>query len=455
MAVTKLWEIRDSIGRVIRYAKNPEKTEYSDLAKALHYAGDGHKTEVTDEKAFLVTGVKCRADHALEDMLAVQERYGKTGGIVAYHAYQSFKSGEVTPKQCHDIGVELAQRLWGGSYQVLVATHLNTDCCHNHFVINSVSLVNGKKMQQRRSEYYRLRDMSDRICKEHELSVVNHPDGRTPRCLYIAEKNGEPTKYNLMREAIDNAIAHSNTPKAFMLFMRKSGYVISSSENRKYDTIRAIGDTKNTRMYRLGADYESLDVIIDKVNRNWFADESWRWKKESPPPSFSVEKLFGIKAPVGWLHGLYLHYCYLLGALPKGNTFEPYTPQMKEELRRLDRTLRQVSLLSVNGIETIDDLGKFAEQTQNKISELSGERQKLRNILRRAGEPEVIKKTKEQISALTEQITPLRQKLRTAKEIEARVPVISERVELEESFRGQMRGEYEKQILRQRGGYER
>jgi len=454
MAVTKLWEIRDSIGRVIRYAKNPEKTEYSDLAKALHYAGDGHKTEAADEKAFLVTGVKCRADHALEDMLAVQERYGKTGGIVAYHAYQSFKPGEVTPKQCHDIGVELAQRLWGGSYQVLVATHLNTDCCHNHFVINSVSLVNGKKMQQRRSEYYRLRDMSDRICKEHELSVVNHPDGRTPRCLYIAEKNGEPTKYNLMREAIDNAIAHSNTPKAFMLFMRKSGYVISSSENRKHDTIRAIGDTKNTRMYRLGEGYESLDVIIDEVNRNWFADESWRWKKESPPLRFSLAKV-SEKTPVGWLRGLYLYYCCLLGALPKGNAFTPYTPQMKEELRRLDKTLRQVSLLSENGIETMDDLKAFAEKTQESIGELTEERQKLRNRLRRAGEPGVVAETKEQISALTEQITPLWRKLRTAKEIEARVPVISERVELEESFREQMRGEYEKQDIRQRGGYER
>ena len=82
-----------------------------------------------------------------EDMRAVQERFGKTDGVVALHAYQSFREGEVTPEQCHEIGVALARKVWGKRFQVLVATHMNTDNLHNHFVINSVPYVDGKKYE--------------------------------------------------------------------------------------------------------------------------------------------------------------------------------------------------------------------------------------------------------------------------------------------------------------------
>ena len=80
-------------------------------------------------------------DHAWEDMRAVQERFGKTDGVVALHAYQSFRESEVTPEQFHEIGVALARRVWGKRFQVLVATHMNTDNLHNHFVILSLATM--------------------------------------------------------------------------------------------------------------------------------------------------------------------------------------------------------------------------------------------------------------------------------------------------------------------------
>ena len=144
MAVTKIWAIKDSLQRVLDYAANPNKTEYDALAQTLHYAENDTKTKL-NESAQLVTGIHCRADHVWEDMRAVQERFGKTDGVVALHAYQSFREGEVTPEQCHEIGVALARKVWGKRFQVLVATHMNTDNLHNHFVINSVSYVDGKK----------------------------------------------------------------------------------------------------------------------------------------------------------------------------------------------------------------------------------------------------------------------------------------------------------------------
>ena len=169
MAVTKIWAIKDSLQRVLDYAANPDKTEYDALAQTLHYAENDAKTKL-NESAQLVTGIHCRADHAWEDMRAVQERFGKTDGVVALHAYQSFREGEVTPEQCHEIGVALARKVckvWGKRFQVLVATHMNTDNLHNHFVINSVSYVDGKKYEQRRSQYVEFRAASDKLCREY------------------------------------------------------------------------------------------------------------------------------------------------------------------------------------------------------------------------------------------------------------------------------------------------
>ena len=115
------------------YAANPDKTIYSDICKALHYASDERKTVIGEEKAMYVTGVNCTAETAFAEMKAVQERFDKTVGNVAYHAYQSFKTGEVTPQLAHKLGVELAKRMWGDQYQVLVATHFNTGTYHKLF----------------------------------------------------------------------------------------------------------------------------------------------------------------------------------------------------------------------------------------------------------------------------------------------------------------------------------
>ena len=101
MATTKIWPIKDSLKRVTDYAANPDKTEYDDLKKSISYAVNGEKTEVTSEKVYLVTGVRCDAETAFEEMSAVKKAFGKTGGNVAYHAYQSFKPGEIAPEECH------------------------------------------------------------------------------------------------------------------------------------------------------------------------------------------------------------------------------------------------------------------------------------------------------------------------------------------------------------------
>lgn len=177
MAVTKIWPVRDTLKRVVDYAANPEKTTSDDLHQVLEYAGSDGKTH--NEKSCLVTGINCSASTAYEEMSAIKKHFGKQGGNVAYHCYQSFKPGEVTPELCHQLGLELADRLWGDRYQVLVATHLDREHLHNHFIVNSVSLIDGKKFNDDYQAYRMLREASDQICQEYGLSIVENPDRKS------------------------------------------------------------------------------------------------------------------------------------------------------------------------------------------------------------------------------------------------------------------------------------
>lgn len=154
MAVTAIWPISGRLDQVIAYVRNPEKTEnpawggedLQGLSDVMQYAMEQTSTKgmlnaleyVVDESKtdhqYYVSGIRCDPQSAREAMALTKRRFQKEGGIVLFHGYQSFKPGEVTPEQAHEIGVELANRLWGDRFEVVIATHLNTGVLHNHFV---------------------------------------------------------------------------------------------------------------------------------------------------------------------------------------------------------------------------------------------------------------------------------------------------------------------------------
>ena len=316
MATTKIWAIKDSVSRVLSYAANPEKTIYTDLKKVLHYADDESKTE----QGCYVTGMNCNAETAFDEMNSVQQRFGKISGNVAYHAYQSFKTGEVTPEICHKIGVELARKMWGGEHQVLVATHFNTGTYHNHFVVNSVNMWTGKKFNCNKGAYYKFRELSDSLCFEYGLSLIRNPSGKTPRSIYFAEKNGEPTTFNVMREAIDFAIEHCRGFPDFKYLMREQGYAVNVNSTRKYWTIQSVNSQKSVRMYRLGDDYTNESIvrrIKEMGNLGWrnFAEYEHhkRKLKTFKPKTIVFRGSFKCTKKFTGLYAKYLHYLYLLG----------------------------------------------------------------------------------------------------------------------------------------------
>ena len=403
----------------------------------LHYAEQGSKT-VSDEETCFVTGVNCNAETAFDEMLSVQRRFGKTGGNVAYHAYQSFKTGEVSREECHRIGVELAKMMWGDEYQVLVATHLDTQTLHNHFVVNAVNMWNGKKFNCNEGVYWRFRSLSDQLCAEHHLTIIKNPQGKTPRSIYFAEKNGEPTKFNLMRQAIDYAVDHALSFKEFKSILSDQGYIVNLNENRTYWTIRSVNSKKSVRMIRLGEEYGNQAIrqrIFEKdtqsawkSNREYYAEQ--KEMRYFQPKRFLFRGTFHKAKKYTGIYALYLHYCYLLGKLPKYHQRKPLSPEMREAWRHLDRISSQVTLLSHKKLNTLEDVSSFIQETDSSIHEITEVRQKIYNKLRRCDDD----KRTELLSRrddCTTLLKQLRKEKRVAQTIIEDNPKIKENIRIE------------------------
>jgi len=431
----------------VDYAQNPDKTIYSDLRNVLHYAANEEKTVEGEERAMFVTGVNCNRDTAFQEMQAVKERFGKTGGNVAYHTYQSFKPGEVTPELCHRLGVELAKRMWGDEYQVLVATHFNTGTYHNHFVVNSVGLWDGRKFNCSKPAYYQFRQLSDDLCREYQLSTIKNLKGKTPRSIYFAEKRGEPTKYNLMRKALDAALKVSVDGNDLQKALREQGYELDVNPAHKYATLRRIGSKKAVRLYRLGEEY-ALPALRERIeeNRQRYAyDFSYQRYKPMPvqrpqPKRLRLKGSFSAVKKIGGFQGMYLHYCYCLGILPKGNKHSPLSPELREECRRLDAISRQAQLICREKLDTAEDVADFIGEKQAEIKELRAVRQKCYNRLRRCDDRAEIVQIKAQRDRLTAAMAVCRKDIKTAESVLSRSDRLKENLKLEQEMQAQRMG---------------
>ena len=193
------------------------------VGDVIDYASNGEKTD----QMMFVTGINCSPDTATEEFMSTKRFWGKTDGRLAYHGYQAFKEGdgEITAEKAHDIGVKLAQELWGDRFEVVVATHLNTGHYHNHFVVNSVSFIDGLKYIRTNADYRQMRAVSDRLCKEARLHVVEDPSTKKGRSYNerMMERQGKSTIRGTIREDIDYAIRMSRTEKQFAATMKELG----------------------------------------------------------------------------------------------------------------------------------------------------------------------------------------------------------------------------------------
>lgn len=180
----------------------------------------------TDRKMY-VGGINCSKQNAYAEMIAVQRRFGLRGKVVGYHGIQSFKTGEVTPEQAFEIGKATARKMWGDRYQVLVTIHLNTDNVHCHFVVNPVSFKDGTKFQNKIGDHKELRKVSDAICREHGLSVLENSNfyGGHKKD-YWRHKSGKKTHRDYLREDVEYCLSFATTPREFENQLYALGYML-------------------------------------------------------------------------------------------------------------------------------------------------------------------------------------------------------------------------------------
>lgn len=381
MATTAIWDVKGRLDKVVNYAKNPEKTdaalystsELQGLGDVMNYTMQDHKTE----KKLFVTGLNCDPETARDQMVITKQRFCKEDGILAFHAYQSFAKGETTPNTAHEIGVKLAQELWEERFEIIVATHLDKGHLHNHFVINSVSFMDGKKYNDCNASYRLLRQTSDRLCRTYGLSIVENPErGRAKHYAeWKAENEGQRTWRSTILEDVDQAVMVSMSFQAFVRSMKEKGYEVVTGG--KYMKVRPQGKERFVRLYTLGDDYTE-DAIKQRILRQRMPE---RPPKPTPPTvkRLKVRGDFSLSR-ITWkgLRALYFYYLYKLREAQRQPTGQaPFL--LREDLRLMDALSEQAKFLHLHGIDNKEQLTAFRINTEQQIVALTNERKTLSN----------------------------------------------------------------------------
>ena len=467
MAVTRIWAVRNNLSQVVDYASNKSKTDlskYSDLIDALHYAADEEKTNLENEQKLLVEGINCDPDIAARQMIDTKEIYGKTDGIVAYHAYISFKPGEVSPEEAQQVAMEVATKMWGKDYEVIVATHLNANCVHCHIVINSVSMTDGRKMNENKAMYQLFRKTSDAVCLEHGLSVIGKPKGRRiPYNIYKAMQKGIKTKYDYMRDDIDYAVVRSANEKQFFRIMTQKGYwfdngkiayrndehavnLTTLGDNYTYEKIREriysqdkFAANNNYRNYLYANDFLQKQIFVFNYKGYEFKEsrECYRYPEYFNRKVSDFAKLIVggavLNAPVISLLFLALLFA---GAIAERNNCNPhpFTPKMKYSTPRIEFMQDQIDLAINEKLYDFAEVDKFISNTELRIEELKSQRNKIYNQIRRCKDPTAKDNLIARRDFFTTEIGELCEKLKLAKRIIKDSPALEEKLETEKQL---------------------
>lgn len=239
----------------------------------------------TQNKA-LVSSYGCDPATAAAEMLLCKREYEtvvgrgeeKRSDILLYQIRQSFKPGEVTPEQAQKIGYDLALSFTKGKYQFVVSTHIDHAHIHNHIIYNSTAIDHSGKFRNFKGSSFAIRKISDRLCLEHGLSIIETPQhGHKHYGKWLGD-NKPLTWQDKLRTAIDTSLAKN--PRDFRDFLKlieAAGYEIRQG---KYLALRAKGQKKFTRLRSLGDGYleEEIRAVITGV------------KIHTPKPKYSRGK---------------------------------------------------------------------------------------------------------------------------------------------------------------------
>ena len=419
MAITKIWSVKSRLDISLKYIANPDKTTLQPDIEAVEGVIKYIKNNDKTEQCKYVKAYNCTVDKAFSEMMETQEFFGKSGrknSVLAYHLVQSFKDFETTPEIAHKCGLELAERLFADKYEIVVATHLDHKHLHNHIIINAVSYLDGYKYRNNFKDYFiDIRGISDQICIENCLSVIEHPKRRGMHYgEWLALKEGRPTIRGSIRRDIDEIIKCSYTMDQFWQNLKKRGFVVHrKGPNIKYTSIIAPNAKRPMRLDNLGEGYSEaaiLERIIATRNDIITAAPSEMPKKQyklrGSLKNVKGKKLKGFMA-------LYFHYLYLFKKIQRKQTPQRVSFFMREEMIKFDRYQKQFKFLFSHDIETGEQLQKYQQSREAEIDILITQRKKLYDERNDENCDEV----KEKAKAINTDLNELRKEIRMCKAI--------------------------------------
>ena len=239
MAITKIHAIQATVHKAVTYICNPHKTD----------------------EGILISSFGCSPETAVYDFKFALSKTDQTDPNKAFHLIQSFLPGEVSFKEAHQIGVELADRLLEGKYSYIVSTHVDRGHVHNHIIFCAADNIDHAKYHDCKKSYYHIRRLNDELCSEHNLSVIS-PSGQRGKKYkeWASDKNSLSWKSRLKAD-IDAAIKTADSYEVFLELIRAKGYEVKGetfgADAHKYISFRPLDREHFIRgsVKSLGADY--------------------------------------------------------------------------------------------------------------------------------------------------------------------------------------------------------
>ena len=346
MAVTKILARKGPLDAGVDYILNKEKTE----------------------EQVLTVHLNCDPGREIRQMLETKQAagvHGKMDGVQYYHVIQSFKPGEVTPELALEIATEFAREHLDG-YETVIAVHVDREHIHAHLVFNSVNADTGQKYHSNAQSYYsQIRATSDRLCREHGLSVIMQAESAKAVSYieWLRQSKGQPTFRSMLEADLRTAIEDANDLGHFFMLMEHMGWEINHG-NRLGFRLRGqdrfmIPGRKNPMF--------TEDGILAAIQGNLSAIEAG----QRLPSAYRVPYRPYKKHPkyTGFL-ALYVHYLYVLGKIEKRQYPPRMTPQLRKEVLRFERCREQFAFLRENGIATQEDMTAFQARTEDTLTGL-------------------------------------------------------------------------------------
>ena len=347
MAITKILSRNDGLKQAIEYVLNGDKTQEQVLTAHLN----------------------CDPGFAYQQMMDTKRELGKTDGRQAYHIIQSFAPGEIPPELAFELAQEFAKEHLAG-YQVVIGTHVDRRHIHSHIVLNSVNMDTGAKYVSTRQNYYaQIRAISDRLCREHGLSVIIQGDGQKSMSYieWLRQSKGQPTYRSMLEADLKTSIEDANSIGDFFRLMERKGYEIKHGSRLGF---KLRGQDHFMYPERKKKQY-SEDGIRAAINGNLdaiFMGKNLTVTHREPYKPYKKHPKY-----TGFL-ALYYHYLYILGKVEKRQYPPRVTGQMRQEVMRFEQLRAQFQFLNENGIATEADMQAFVDKAEAQIKTLTQQR---------------------------------------------------------------------------------